>query len=329
MNFDVVIIGGGPVGIFSIFACGMQKLSCAIVDSMDKLGGQCAKIYPEKAIYDIPGFKKITGKGLVDNLLEQAEPFKYKSYLNSNVLDIKKEDGVFKVKLADESIITGKSVIIAAGAGIFEPNRPDLEHILSLEGKSVLYFIDNFEIFKNKKVMVAGGGDSALDWVINIAPYAEKLFLVHRRDSFKAQPSIVDEMNALPNLEKIIPFTLGELHQENFELKSVTLKDMKGNVRKEEVDFLLPCYGLKNNLRFLESWGLELESGKVVVNPTTMQTSIKGIYAIGDCVAYNNKRKLILTGFSEASQAALDIFSYVFPDKAPLVGHSTTLGVPS
>ena len=177
--------------------------------------------------------------------------------------------------------------------------------------------------------MVAGGGDSALDWVINIAPYAEKLFLVHRRDSFKAQPSIVDEMNALPNLEKIIPFTLGELHQENFELKSVTLKDMKGNVRKEEVDFLLPCYGLKNNLRFLESWGLELESGKVVVDPTTMQTSIKGIYAIGDCVAYNNKRKLILTGFSEASQAALDIFSYVFPDKAPLVGHSTTLGVPS
>jgi thioredoxin reductase (NADPH) len=218
---DVLIIGGGPVGIFSIFACGMQNLSCVLVDALDELGGQCAKIYPEKAIYDIPGYPKITGRELVNNLIEQARPFKADIVLNSAIEKIEKEDGIFKAKTASGLVIEAKAIIIAAGSGIFEPNRPNLEGILEQENKSVFYYVENFGIFKNKVVAIAGGGDSAIDWCLEISKIASKIYLIHRRDAFKAHPSSLSEVSELGNVEKLIPNTIKALMIENEELKGL------------------------------------------------------------------------------------------------------------
>lgn len=333
MNKDVAIIGAGPVGLFGVFACGMQKLSCVVIDSLEKVGGQCAKVYPEKPIYDIPVFKEITGQELIDKLMIQIEPFKPEILLNSLIENLTAlEDGYLVI--AGDKEIKVKAIIIAAGAGVFAPMKPAIDGIENFE-KSVLYYIDNFNVFENKTVAIAGGGDSAIDWAIHLSEIAKKVYLIHRRNSFRAQPASLDKIEILKqkNLEMMVPFQIKSIKgdEEKKFIEIIRLEESSSGSEKVlelEIDFLLPCFGLKSDLNFLSNWNLELMNGRASINPLTCETSRHGIYAIGDGAQYPHKRKLILTGFSEAMQAAQHIYSYINPGKAPIIGHSTTTGIP-
>lgn len=331
MIFDVAIIGAGPVGLFGVFACGMQKLSCIVLDALDQPGGQCVCVYPEKNIYDIPVFSKITGKGLIEKLQEQISPFEAKIIQNSFVVEIEKIGEIFEVKTKDAKKYKAKSIIIASGAGAFGPNRPPIEFIEEFENRQVFYYVENFKKFKNKKVAIVGGGDSAIDWTLHLANLAEKIYLIHRRNVFKAQPHSLDLLKKFEiegKIEQIVPYQLKHLKIAGEKIVGIEVESLEGEKKELEIDFLLPAFGLKSDFTFLENWNLELSHGKIIINPTTCQTSREGIYAIGDCAHYEHKRKLILSGFAEAAQAATHIFSYVNPDKTPVIGHSTSTGIP-
>lgn len=343
---DVAIIGGGPVGIFSIFAFGMQGLNCTIIDALDKLGGQCSTLYPDKTIYDIPAFVEITGKDLTDNLIKQAMPFKPNIHLNSFVEEITLEDDHYVLEIKKQEAteqIRAKAIVIALGSGVFKPMTIDGIGLEKFEGKNVFYRIENNEKFAGKKVAIVGAGDSAIDWALELADKAQKVYLIHRRDFVKAHPASWQKVLTNPNIEVKIPYQVvglsennGEFNPSSKEQTALENTSSFGGIiiahecTKEllEVDYVLPCLGHKLNLGFLTNWNLELTNNRISVDPTTMRTSKPGIYAIGDCVSYNNKRKLILTGFSEAANCATDIFTYLYPDRALKVGHSTTLGVP-
>jgi len=312
---DVCIIGGGPVGIFSIFSCGMQSLNCAIVDGFNELGGQCKFLYKNKNIYDIPGFVSITGEELVENLCEQASVFNPEIHLNSFVESIQKVDGGFSIKLQNKSIMA-KSVIVATGGGNFKPNKLAFDHA------NVVYFPDDLSIFKNKTVSIVGSGDTAFDYVMSLAHISKKLYLIHRRNTIKAHQDSYKKIQELEKSGKIeikIPYNIKNFDRNNeleiyYEEKSEYIQS----------DYVIPCLGLQSDSGFLSSWGLDLFRNKIIVHPTTMQTSCKGIYAIGDCAHYPNKKKLILTGLSEATQAASDIMKYLNPNKVLYSAHSTS-----
>lgn len=329
---DVAIIGGGPVGIFSVFACGMQGLKCAMIDALDNLGGQCVCVYPEKDIYDIPGFPCISAKKLIDNLVEQACVFNPKIYLNSFVSSVQKLDACFCVDTMQNgeiSKIYAKSIIIALGAGIFSPIKPNLENIEKFE--NIKYFIDDVSIFKGKNTAIVGGGDSAIDWAIMLSDYANKIYLVHRREHIRAHPASWNKVVELASQGLIdikIPYSVSGLVEENDKFVGVDVVHNDGGKMFLELDYLLPCFGLKSDISFLNAWNLESKGNRVLVEPSTMRTSLQGVYAIGDCAYYQNKRKLILTGFAEAATCAQDIFSYIHPDRAPIIAHSTSIGVP-
>jgi len=351
---DVAIIGGGPVGIFSIFAFGMQGLSCTIIDALDKLGGQCSTLYPDKTIYDIPGFVEITGKELTDNLIKQAMPFDPNIHLNSFVENVRLQDNHYVLTIKKHQTteeIAAKAIVIALGSGVFKPMTIDGIGLEKFEGKNVFYRIENNEKFVGKKVAIVGAGDSAIDWALELADKAQKVYLIHRRDFVKAHPASWQKVLTHPNIEVKIPYQVVGLEEklvkelaENNDKLSQSSKQQTAlentssfagiivahECAKEllNVDYVLPCLGHKLNLGFLTNWNLELINSRIAVDPTTMRTSKPGIYAIGDCVSYNNKRKLILTGFSEAANCATDIFTYLYPDRALKAGHSTTLGVP-
>lgn len=323
---EVAIIGGGPVGIFSIFACGMQNLSCVLIDALDAVGGQCSCVYPEKNIYDIPGIPEIRADDLVQQLMKQAEPYKPELRLNSFVRTItREEDGVFCLHINDSEKIYAKAILLALGAGIFAPFKPDLIDLSKFEGKNVLYKITNLEQFKNKRVAIAGGGDSAVDWALTLSEIAEKVYLIHRREFIKAHPASWEKVKTSNKIELKIPYQLSSIKQQDNAFAGVYIKNATDEEELLNVDYLLPCFGLKSDISFLCDWNLEVEHNRIVIDPTTARTSLPGIYAIGDCVTYNNKRKLILTGFAEAAGFALDVFGYLYPDRAPVVGHSTTL----
>ena len=331
---DVVIIGAGPVGMFAIFECGMLGMKCHVVDALDMVGGQCAALYPEKPIYDIPAHPMVSGGDLIENLKKQAEPFDPVYHLNQRVESLNRVDN-------DEWIVTTntgneirtKAIIIAAGVGAFGPNRPPIEGIEAYEGESVQYFVKKREDYRGKKIVIAGGGDSAVDWVNSLAELAEKIYVVHRRPKFRAAPESVSQMEALSQgenskVEMVIPYQLSGLKGEGNQISHVTVADLEGNERDLEADILLPFFGLAMNLGPIAEWGLELENKHLSVNPRTAQTSAPGVYAIGDIAHYENKLKLILTGFAEAAQAAHSIRQLVFPDQVFHFEYSTTSGVP-
>lgn len=356
MIYDVAIIGGGPVGIFSIFANGMQSLSCVVVDALDQLGGQCRCVYPEKYIYDIPGFMRITGGDLINNLERQAIVFNPEIKLNSVVKNVSKKDGFFELFIENAqnsnevSTISAKSILIALGSGIFKPMKPALENLEAYENKNVFYFLNDLSQFQDKVVVIAGGGDSAVDWALMLSEIAKKVYLVHRREFIKAHPSSWQKVLEISSKEdaKIeikIPYQITQILEqeqlskdyaacENAEpikenvFVGLKLLDANGNEEDIKCDYFLPCFGLKSDLNFLNDWEVSLSNNRIFVDSTTMRTSCEGVYAIGDCVDYPNKRKLIVTGFAEAMQAAVDIYAYVHPDKAPIIGHSTSIGLP-
>ena len=331
LQTDIVIIGAGPVGLFAVFQCGMLNMRCHVIDSLDHIGGQCAALYPEKPIYDIPAHPHITGQALIDQLAQQAAPFHPTYHLNQQVTEVRAADTGWQIVTDKQTHITCKAVIIAAGAGAFGPNRPPLDDLAVYEGQSVFYAVKKRDAFKGKHIVIAGGGDSAVDWAVDLAPVAASVHVVHRRDKFRAAPDSVRKMQELVAIGKInlaVPTQLHRLHGLNGVLHEVIVQDDKGVETALKADVLLPFYGLATSLGPISQWGLTQYKNQIEVDPATAQTSTPGLFAIGDIAHYPGKLKLILQGFSEAAMAAHAAYEYVYPGRFLEFSHSTDKGVP-
>jgi thioredoxin reductase (NADPH) len=330
---DVVIVGAGPVGLFTVFECGMVRLHCHVVDVLDDAGGQCTALYPEKPIYDIPGFPRIEAAELVVRLKAQAAAFRPVYHLGEQVQALEHLTGGFwQVTTSKGTVLQAKAVIVAAGVGAFGPNRPPLQGIEEYEGKSVFYYVTQREAFRGKRIVIAGGGDTAVDWALSLAEVAAHVTVVHRRDKFRAAPESEAQLKKLAKAGKVdlvVPYQLAALEGKGGQLKSVTVATLDGAEKKIEADVLLPFFGLSMSLGPIADWALELERNQIAVDPATAATSKPGIFAVGDVVTYPGKLKLILTGFAEAAIAARSAYALVHPETPLHFEYSTTSGVPS
>lgn len=332
---DVIVIGAGPSGLFAVFECGMLGLSCAVFDALPDIGGQCTALYPEKPIYDIPAAPAILAGDLIHNLEKQAAPFGPSYHLDQQVVSLSKQGSDWHIKTTRGIEAIAPAIVIAAGAGAFGPNRPPLENIQEFEGAGpglgVQYMVRRKDDYKGKRIIIAGGGDSAVDWALSLAPAAASLHIVHRRDKFRAAPENVRQMHDLAEAGKlslVVPYQLKEIRGQDRKLAEVVVANDEGSEQILAADVLLPFYGLAAELGPLGDWGLALDHNHIVVDPFTCETSIAGIYAIGDIAAYKNKLKLILTGFNEAALTAHAIKKQLHPDEALHFEYSTTKGLP-
>ena len=329
---DVVVIGAGPVGLFAIFQAGMLGMKSHVIDNLPHIGGQCSALYPEKPIYDIPAFPEVSGQTLIDNLEKQAAPFNPTYHLSQQVIAVDKHDKYFLVTTSQGTKIRAKAIIIAAGAGAFGPNRPPLNNILQYENHSIFYSVRHIKDFENKKIVIAGGGDSAVDWALALHPIAKSLTIVHRRDKFRASPDNVNKLRQLAQDKKIdwrVPSQLHALEGIDHRLSHVIIKDDNDTLYNIESDILLPFYGLSAKLGPIAEWGLNLDKTHIQINQATSETNIEGIYAIGDIATYPHKLKLILTGFAEAASALHHAYKRVFEGKSLHFEYSTSKGVHS
>lgn len=334
LETDVLIVGAGPVGLFAVFECGMLKMRTHVVDVLEMPGGQCAALYPEKPIYDIPAHPSLTGQALIDNLMAQAEPFAPVFHLGQKVVGLQRAERGFRVRTSGGKEIACKAIIIAAGAGAFGPKKPPLEGLEAYENKSIFYYVKRREDFRGKHLVIAGGGDSAVDWAISLAEIAASIQFVHRRDKFRCAPESESQLRALAatgKIDLVVPYQLCGLegNTASGHLTGVQVETLAGDKKTLQADALLPFYGLSTNLGPLAEWGLDLERSTIKIDPTTGETSESGIFAAGDVASYPHKLKLILTGFAEVAQAAHAAYAYVFPGQALHFEHSTTSGVPS
>jgi len=329
---DVVIVGAGPVGLFTVFECGMVRLACHVVDVLDDAGGQCTALYPEKPIYDIPGFPRVEAAELIVRLKAQAAAFKPIYHLGEQVESLEAQTGGFwRLTTAKGTTIQAKAVIVAAGVGAFGPNRPPLAGIEAFEGKSVFYYVTRRELFRGKRVVIAGGGDTAVDWALSLAEIADRVSVIHRRDKFRAAPESEARLKALAQAGKIdlvVPYQLHGLDGADGQLTSVAVASLDGAVKKIDADVLLPFFGLSMSLGPIADWGMALERNQIVVDPATTATDKAGIFAVGDVVTYPGKLKLILTGFAEAAIAARSAYALIHPETPLHFEYSTTSGVP-
>ncbi|HEX6959600.1 MAG TPA: NAD(P)/FAD-dependent oxidoreductase [Ferrovibrio sp.] len=331
---DVAVIGAGPVGLFAIFECGMLGMRCHVVDALDAIGGQCSALYPEKPIYDIPAFARISGAELVERLEQQATPLKPVFHLGQRVEKLERLGEGFRLTTSKGAVIEAGAVIIAAGAGAFGPNRPPLAGIEAYEGQSdgrgVHYLVRRPEDFRGRRIVIAGGGDSAVDWALALHGIADHIAFVHRRDQFRAAPDSVARLRALDGkgLDIVVPFQLDALAGDSGRLEAVTVRSLDGETRRLPADALLAFFGLKSDLGPIATWGMELALHHLPVDPATCQTSQPGIFAIGDVATYRGKLKLILTGFAEAAAAAHAIFPLLHRGQPLHFEYSTSKGAP-
>jgi thioredoxin reductase (NADPH) len=327
---DVAIVGAGPIGLFSVFELGLLDIKCHLIDILPKVGGQCAELYPEKPIYDIPGFPIISGQELVDNLMKQIHPFGPKFHLGEMVDRLETlgspERPHFRLHTDDDTVIEAKSIVIAAGGGSFQPKKPPLAGLDTFEDRSVFYSVRKMEHFRGRRVVVVGGGDSALDWVLNLHPVAARVTLIHRRDVFRAAPHSVNAMRALVDTGKM-DFVLGQvtaLKGADGQLSALVVRRENGEVYDHACDDMLPFFGLTMKLGPIAGWGLNLHENLIPTDTETFETSAPGIFAVGDINTYPGKLKLILSGFHEAALAAQRIHHYVYPDKKLTFQYTTS-----
>jgi thioredoxin reductase (NADPH) len=329
---DVAIVGAGPVGLFAVFEFGMLNMRCRVIDALEAVGGQCSALYPEKPIYDIPGYPKIIAGDLVSRLEEQARPFEPVYHLDQQVVSLEPAAGGRWLLETDRGTrIDAKVVVITAGVGAFGPNRPPIDGIEAYEGTGVHYLVRRREDFRGKRVVIAGGGDSAVDWALSLAELAASVAVVHRRPKFRAAPDSAAKLQELAergDIDLIIPFQLAGLAGAGGVLEAVIVRDLKGNERRLDADVLLPFFGLSQNLGPIAGWGLNLDRNRIAVDPATCATDQPGVFAFGDIATYAGKLKLILCGFSEAAMAAHAAFALVHPDEALHFEYSTTKGLP-
>jgi len=324
---DVLIIGAGPVGLFAVFELGLLDIKAHLVDILDKPGGQCAELYPEKPIYDIPGIPLVTGQGLTEALMEQIKPFNPVIHLGEMIATIENiGDPLYRVSTDAGKTFECKAIVIAAGGGSFQPKRPPIVGIEPYEEKSVFYAVRKMEQFRDKNLIVVGGGDSALDWTLNLQPVAKRLTLVHRRDDFRGAPDSVNKMRALVAAGQM-DLKIGqvtELEGADGQLSAASIKDKDGAVSRVEVDAMLPFFGLTMKLGPVADWNLDMEGGLIKVDVSTFETNRSGIFAIGDINTYQGKLKLILSGFHEGALMAQKAHHYVHPEKRLVFQYTTS-----
>ena len=327
---DALIIGAGPVGLFAVFELGLLDIRAHLIDILPKPGGQCAELYPEKPIYDIPGFPIITGQGLVDNLIEQIKPFHPTFHYNDMVTELTPIGDAaaprFRVATEGGDLFEAKTILIAAGGGSFQPKKPPIPGIEAYDGDGVVYAVRRMEQFRGRRVLIVGGGDSALDWTLNLQPIAERVTLMHRRDDFRAAPHSVEQMRALVAAGKM-DLKIGQvtgLRGPAPKLEAAICRDNDNNSFELACDAMLPFFGLTMKLGPIANWGIHLHENLIPVGTETFETSTPGIFAIGDINSYPGKLKLILSGFHEAALAAQKIHRYVYPDKRLVFQYTTS-----
>ncbi len=329
---DICIIGAGPVGLFAVFEAGLLKMRCHLVDALPQVGGQLSEIYPQKPIYDIPGYPAINAQELVDRLLEQIDPFKPEFTLGERVESLHREaDGSFTVTTNEGTNIQCKAVVIAGGLGCFEPRKPDIANLAQFEGKGVAYMVKNPELFRGKRVVLAGGGDSALDWTIFLEKMASRVTLVHRGETFRGAPDSAEKVAELAKegrIELLLQSTVTRIEGTGH-LQEVFVHDRQHEELLLETDYLIPLFGLSPKLGPIADWGLEIEKSAILVNTVDYSTNVPGIYAIGDINTYPGKLKLILCGFHEAALMAQSAFRHVYPEQKLSFKYTTVYGVNS
>ena len=325
INTDVLIIGAGPTGLFCVHQLGIIGLKCEVVDNLDKIGGQCIELYPDKPIYDIPAIPVCTGEELTNNLIEQIKPFKTNFHLSDRVEEIKKDKNSWFIKTSKGKEFKAPNIIIAGGVGSFEPRKFSVKECEKFEGKEILYSIKDKAIFKDKTVTIFGGGDSALDWAIELSN-SSNIKLVHRRNEFRGAESSVNKVKELEKqgkIEILTQYQLSSVEGEN-KINTIKVKHEDGSIKKIETDYVLGFFGLIMQLGPIINWGLNLNKKHIPVNAENFETNQKGIFAIGDICTYPGKLKLILSGFHEGALAARGCFKYARPDENLRFEFSTT-----
>jgi thioredoxin reductase (NADPH) len=327
---NILIIGAGPVGLFTVFEAGLLKLKCHLIDALPEAGGQLKEIYPKKPIYDIPGYPSVLAGDLVDNLMEQIEPFKPTFTFGERAEVIEKqEDGSFLVTSNKGTLIKTNVIAIAAGLGCFEPRKPPLSNIVDFEDKGVEYIIKDPNFYKGKKVVIAGGGDSALDWTILLAEIAEEVTLVHRRESFRGALDSVDKVVELDKQGKVKLVTNAQIIALNGtdKLEQIVIKHKELGEISKDVDHFIPLFGLSPKLGPIADWELNVTKNAIEVDTVDYSTNVEGVYAIGDINTYPGKLKLILCGFHEGTIMVQSAFKYIYPDKKLSFKYTTVTGI--
>jgi thioredoxin reductase (NADPH) len=326
LRTDVVIVGAGPVGLFAAFEAGVIGLSCHIVDALEQAGGQCIELYPDKPIFDIPAVPVCTARQLIDRLMEQCKPFAPPIHLGQRVMRVERLEASQRWRVSTDGglVFDTATVLLSAGNGAFVPQRVGLPEAQALEGRSVHYAVRNRAMFADQRIVVAGGGDSALDWALALRGQAKHVTLVHRRNAFRAADATVQEMKRAVEAGQmdLVIGTIATLNANDAALQSIDIKTLSGDI-KVEADHLIALYGLVADLGPIAEWGLDVRAGRVAVDTSYYESSVQGIFAVGDIATYPNKQKLILSGFHEASLALRKAYGYAFPDKKRVHVHSS------
>ena len=313
---DVVIVGAGPVGLFAVHQLGIKGLKAEVIDNLDKVGGQCIELYPDKPIYDIPAIPECTGKELTENLLKQIKPFKTNFHLNDRVQEVSNDNNNWVVKTNKNKVFSAPNIIIAGGVGSFEPRKISLKESEKYEGKNIFYSVSDKNKFKGKKVVIFGGGDSALDWTLELSKISN-VTLIHRRDEFRGAPHTLNKIKKLEKAGKLQIKTKYQISsiEGNVNIKSITIKNDEEKTIKIDTDYVLGFFGLIMQLGPIAEWGLNMNKKTISVNTENFQTNKKGIFAIGDICSYPGKEKLILSGFHEAALASVECFKRARPNE--------------